>query len=97
MLPYIILLKATDQGMRDIKNIAEGIEEGMRVWQAMGGKVIGFYAVMGEYDYVAIGEAPSDQAAMTFALGLSANGNVRTTTLKAFTREELIEMVKKLP
>ena len=63
----------------------------------MGGKVLGFYAVMGEYDYVAIGEAPSDQVAMTFALGLGSAGNVRTTSLKAFTKEELAEMVKKLP
>ena len=34
----------------------------------MGGKLIGFYLTMGEYDYVAIGEAPNDEAAMTFAL-----------------------------
>lgn len=97
MLPYILLMKVTDQGVRDIKNAPAGIEEGIKVWQAMGGKFIGFYAVMGEYDYVAIGEAPSDQAAMTFALRLDFLENVRTTTLKAFTREELADMIKKLP
>ena len=97
MLPYILLMKLTDQGIKDIKNVGEGIEEGIKVWGAMGGKFIGFYAVIGEYDYVAIGEAPSDQAAMTFALRLSSQGNVRTTTLKAFTREEFAEIIKKLP
>lgn len=97
MLPYVLLMKATDQGIKDIKNVTAGIEEGIRVWQALGGKFIGFYAVMGEYDYVAIGEAPSDQAAMTFALGLSSQGNVKTTALKGFTKEELAEMIKKLP
>jgi uncharacterized protein with GYD domain len=97
MLPYILLMKLTDQGIKDIKNVGEGIEEGIKVWQEMGGKFIGFYAVIGEYDYVAIGEAPSDQAAMTFALRLSSQGNVRTTTLKAFTKEEFVEMLEKLP
>jgi uncharacterized protein with GYD domain len=97
MLPYILLMKRTGQGVQDIKNLPAAIDEGIRVWQAMGGKVIGFYAVMGEYDYVAIGEAPSDQAAMTFALRLGSGGNVKTTTLKAFTKEELAEMIKKLP
>jgi uncharacterized protein with GYD domain len=35
--------------------------------------------------------------AMTFILGLGSGGNVRTTSLKAFTAEELAEMIKKLP
>jgi uncharacterized protein with GYD domain len=52
---------------------------------------------MGEYDYVAIAEAPSDEVAMTFLLGLGSVGNVRTTTLKAFSREQFAEMVKKVP
>ena len=63
----------------------------------MGGKLIGFYAVMGKYDYVAIGEAPSDEVAMAFNLSLGSFGNVRTTTLKAFTKEEFAEIVRKMP
>ena len=52
---------------------------------------------MGEYDYVAIGEAPNDTVGMTFLFGLGLAGNVRTTTLKAFTKEEFVEIVKNLP
>ena len=52
---------------------------------------------MGEYDYVSIGEFPSDEHAMTFAMATGSRGNVRTTTLKAFTKEELAEIIKKLP
>jgi len=58
--------------------------------------VTSLYTVMGEYDYVAIGEAPSDEVGMTFLLGLGSQGNVRTTTLRAFTRDEFAQMVKKL-
>jgi len=97
MATYIMLMKLTDQGIKDIKNAPGRIEAGIKALEAMGGKVTGFYVTMGEYDYVAIGEAPSDEVAMAFLLGLGSLGNVRTTTLKAFTREEFAEIVKKLP
>ena len=97
MPTYIGLYKLTDQGIKNIKEGPQRIEEGMKAWEAMGGKLLGFYTVMGEYDYVGIGEAPSDEAVLTFALALGAQGFVRTTTLKAFTKEEFAEIVKKLP
>lgn len=97
MPTYITLMKFTNQGIKDIKSAPQRIENGIKAWEAMGGKLIGFYAVMGKYDYVAIGEAPSDEVAMAFNLGLGSAGNVRTTTLRAFTKEELAEMIKKLP
>ncbi len=50
-----------------------------------------------EYDYVAIGEFPSDGVAATVSLAVSSLGNVRITTLRAFTKEEFAAMVKKLP
>lgn len=97
MATYVMLMKLTNEGIQDIKNAPERIEEGIKGWEAMGGKVTAFYTVMGEYDYVAIGEGPSDEAALTFLLALGKQGFVRTTTLKAFTREEFAEIVKKLP
>ena len=57
----------------------------------------GFYLTMGEYDYVGIGEAPNDEIALTFLLGMGAQGFVETTTLKAFTIEEFEKIVKPLP
>ena len=94
---YIGLYKLTDQGIKNIKDAPQRIEEAFKGWEAMGGKVLGFYSVMGEYDYVAIGEAPNDEVAVTFALALGSQGDARTMTLKAFTREEFTEIVKKLP
>ena len=97
MATYILLMKVTEQGRKDIKNTPQRIEQAAKTVEAMGGKMVGFYATMGEYDYVAIGEGLSDEAMMTFLLGLGSFGNVRTTTLKAFTREEFAGLVKKLP
>ena len=97
MQHFINLMKLTDQGAKTIKDAPARLEAGIKAFEKMGGKMIGFYVVMGDYDYVAVGEAPSDEVAMTFALALSSLGNVRTMGLKAFTREEFAAMVKKLP
>jgi uncharacterized protein with GYD domain len=97
MVTYVVLMKLTEQGVKDVKNAPQRIEEGIKGWEAMGGKILGFYVVMGEYDYVVIGEAPSDEVGMAFMLTLGSLGNVRTTSLKAFTVEEFTEIVKNVP
>jgi uncharacterized protein with GYD domain len=43
---------------------------------------------MGEYDAVAIAEAPNDEVVAKLALATAALGNVRTRTSRAFTEDE---------
>jgi len=97
MPKYVLLMKLTDQGIKDIKNAPERIEDTVKGLEAAGGKLEIFCIVMGDYDYVAVVECPSDEVAATFLLLQGSFGNVKTTTLKAFTKEEFTEMVKKLP
>ncbi len=97
MPTYIVLMQLTEKGIKDIKDAPDRLADGTKMLESMGGKLIGFYTVMGEYDYVGIGELPNDQAALLFSLALSRQGNVRTTTLKAFTPSEFAEVLKKLP
>ncbi len=97
MATYISLMKLTEQGIKDIKNAPQRTETAIKSLEAMGGKLVGFYLVMGEYDYIGIAEAPSDEVVLTFMLGLGAGGNVRTTTLKAWPAAALAEIVGKLP
>ena len=97
MQTYIVLAKLTEQGIQNIKVAPQRIEQSAKDIEAMGGKLVGFYTVMGEYDYVAIFEAPSDEVIMTFLMKVGSGGSVRTMTLRAFTKDELAEIVKKLP
>ena len=97
MPTYIGLYKLTDRGIKWVKDAPVRLKEAIEGAEAMGAKVIGVYAVMGEYDYVTIGEFPSDEVVMTFNMALGSEGNVRTTTLKAFTKEEFAGIVSKLP
>ena len=97
MTTYISLMKLTEQGIKDIKNAPRRIETARKGVEAMGGKLIAVYSVMGEYDYVAIAEFPGDEAGMAFLMALGSMGNLRTTSLKAFTEEEFANIVKKIP
>lgn len=96
MPTYICLFKLTDQGSKDIMNAPARIDEAIKLYEKMGGKVIGVYLVMGEYDYVTIGECPSDEVATAFSLALGSQGNVKPTTLKAFTAKEIPAVLAKL-
>ena len=97
MAMYISLMKLTEQGIKDIKNAPQRVEDAAKGLEAVGGCLHAFYLVMGDYDYVAISEGPSDEVAMTFLMALGAAGNTRTTTLKAFPLEAFKELVGRLP
>ena len=97
MPTYIVLMKLTEEGIKTIKDAPQRVKENAQNMEKVKGKMKGFWLTMGEYDYVAIGEAPNDDIAMTFMLGMGAQGFVRTTTLKAFSLEEFEKIVKNLP
>jgi uncharacterized protein with GYD domain len=97
MATHIVLMKMTDQGIKDVKNAPQRIDAAAKAVEAMGGKMTGFYFTLGEYDYIAIVEGLTDEAGASFLLKLGSAGNSRTTTLRAFSKNEFAEMVKKLP
>ncbi len=97
MSTYISLINFTDQGIRTVKDSPKRLEAARQLISDLGGSMTGFYLTMGGYDLVAIIELPNDQAAAQFALRTGAAGNIRTTTLKAFTESEYHEIIQALP
>ncbi len=97
MATYVMLMNLTQKGVENIKDAPAQLEAVTKALEAAGGKLKAFYLTMGPYDYVVIAEGPDDKTAMVQLLGLAAAGRVRTTTLKAFTREEFGEILKMLP
>lgn len=96
MPAYVALYKLTAKGASDIRKSPERMQEAIKAWEAMGGKTHTVLATMGRYDFVSVGEAPSDEVAATFSLALASQGNVTTETLRAFTAEEFAAMVASL-
>jgi uncharacterized protein with GYD domain len=93
---YILLINWTQQGINRIKDSSDRFSAFKASVQKAGGKMIGGYYTMGEYDVVIVIEAPNDEAVMALMLKVGSAGNVRTKTLKAFTAEEGTKIIKDL-
>jgi uncharacterized protein with GYD domain len=92
---YIILARFTDQGIRNVKDTTRRADAAKSEAEKIGGKFT-IYWTFGKYDGIGILEAPNDEAAMEFGLRVGSLGSIRTTTLKAFTEEEIARVVDKL-
>ena len=97
MPTYISLVNLTEQGIREVKNAPERLRSFDMATKEVGGKLVGFYLVMGQFDYVVITEAPDDQTAARLIMGTIAQGSVRTQTMRAFPREEFEEIARGMP
>ena len=93
MPTYISLLNYTEQGIKNIKDSPKRGAAARQAVEAAGGKWLGFYLTMGQYDAVVITEAPNDEAYATLILSIGSLGNVRTTTLKAFDEDEFRRII----
>jgi uncharacterized protein with GYD domain len=94
---YITLFRYTDQGIKTIKDSPARLDASKQAMQAMGADLKAVYVTMGQYDLVAVTEAPDDETAAKLVLALGSEGNVRTETLRAFTEEEFRNIVAALP
>ena len=75
-------MQINGQGAQDIKNAPKRIRAAGKMIEKMGGKLTGFYLTIGDYDYIAIGEAPNDEVACTFLLGMGATGILKDNDIK---------------
>ena len=97
MPTYITMYKFTDQGIRNIKESPRRLEAGIKAFEAMGGKVLGAYYTQGESDLMVIGEIATEEAGVAHTLAQCALGNVRSTSIRAFTPKEFAKILTKIP
>jgi len=90
-----MLTTLTEEGRRTIKENPERIKEVDKEVEYMGIKIISQYALLGQYDFVNILEAPSNEIVAKLAVELSARGTVQTLTLAAMTLDDFVATLKK--
>ncbi|WP_351223078.1 GYD domain-containing protein [Streptomyces sp. NPDC002133] len=95
MPTFVTLLNWTDQGVRGYKDTLQRAEAFAAAAQRLGAKVLSIFWTVGPYDAVAVVEAPDDETATAVLLQVGGLGNVRTTTLRAFGREEMDRIIAK--
>ena len=96
MTTYVMLANWTDQGVLKVKDSPRHLDEAKEALNEMSGEFKFFFLTMGDYDIVAIYEAPDDAVAARFNLQLGMLGNVRTRTLKAFPEAAYREIISSL-
>jgi uncharacterized protein with GYD domain len=96
MTTYIMLAKWTDEGIRNAKESPNRLDMVRQQLKDMGGDFKLFFLTMGEYDMVAIYEAPDDAVAARFNLQLGMLGNIRSQTMKAFPEPAYREIMRTL-
>ncbi len=97
MATYIMLLNYTDQGIRNVKDSPNRLDAAKGLAQKLGGELKHTYLTLGTYDLVVVLELPDDTAAAKFARTTGALGNIRSTTLKAFSEAEYRDIIAALP
>ena len=96
MSTYVCLYNWTDQGIRDVKETTKRYETAKGLADKLGVKISSFYWTTGQYDLVAIMEAKDEESFAAFSLAIASSGNVRSTTLKAFSAEEMGRILSKM-
>ncbi len=89
-----MLSSLTDDGAMTIKKNPDRIKEVNKDVEALGGKVIDQYAVLGDYDFVSIVEAPDVETLARISTELGSRGSVRIKTLAAIPIDEFISRLK---
>jgi len=97
MPTYIGLVKLTDQGIRNVKDTTKRAKSFRAMAELAGVKVREILWTMGRYDLVLVVDAPDDETMTRVTLRLGMLGNVKTETLKAFSAQEMDEILKGLP
>jgi len=90
---YVTLIRWTDQGRTKAKDLPARYADGQQRIKNAGGKEIGTYVTMGQYDMVSVVDAPNDEAMATIALQIAGRGNAITETMRAFTLDEVAKIV----
>ncbi len=97
MATYIALVNFTDQGIRHIRQTTERAKGLMNAAANLGIKIEDIYWTLGAFDAVFTAEAPDDETMTAFAASMGSLGNIRTQTMRAFSAQEMNQILAKLP
>jgi uncharacterized protein with GYD domain len=78
-----MLTNLTEEGRKTLKQSPDRLKEVNKEVEATGVKILCQYALLGQYDFINILEAPNNQAIAKVALELGARGTLKTMTMAA--------------
>lgn len=97
MPTFMCFLNWTDQGAKGVKDVIARSEAAKALILGLGGRLVCGYVTTGQYDVVLVVEMPNGDAMTKLAVALTTRGNVRTTTVRAFSPEEFAKLAAEAP
>lgn len=94
---FVILGNLTEKGIKTIKDAGKRHKQAADIIGSVGAKLLGLYYTFGKYDWVAVVEGPSIEAAMKALFIFGKGGTNRTETLVGVTSEEAVKIIGELP
>jgi len=94
---FVIMGNLTEKGVKTIKDAPKRQKQAEEIIKSVGGKLLGLYYTFGKYDWVALVDGPSLEAAMKALFIFGQGGTNRTRTLVAIKAEEVNKIVGELP
>jgi uncharacterized protein with GYD domain len=96
MPTYVVLMNWTDQGVKTVRDTVQRRDQADALAERHGARLEQVYWTVGPYDIVAIAEAPDDESVTSMMLELGTAGNLRTTTLRAYDRDQMSGIIQRL-
>lgn len=95
MPTYVVLIDWTQQGVADFRDTVDRYEASRSQFEGMGVRFKDTYWTLGSHDIVTIIDAPDDETLAAALLRLASGGNLRTTTLRALSADEMRAVIAK--
>ena len=96
MPTYVVPYTFTDEGRKNAKETVTRAREARQQNEQRGFQVRGLYWTQGQYDLVAVVEAPDEPAMIAGLFNIAGAGNVRSEALRAFTADEMEAALSRL-
>jgi uncharacterized protein with GYD domain len=93
---YVVLIDWTEQGVRNFKDSVDRYEAANTQLEGLAVRFEDTYWTLGNHDIVAIVDAPDDESLAAGLLAVAGAGNIRTTTLRAFSADEMRSVIGKV-
>ena len=94
MATYLMLSTLGPEGMATLREHPERLQEVNAEVEAMGVRVVAQWALLGEYDFATVLEAPDEKAVTRVAVTLGSRGTLKTRTLTAVPVEEFLQALR---
>jgi uncharacterized protein with GYD domain len=92
---YVALISWTEKGIGAYQDTVDRAGDFAQLAESLGGRVSQIFWTLGPYDLVGTLEAPDDETVTAIMLRLGSLGNVRTTTMRAFSDDEMRGIIGK--